>query len=360
MANLVKNEVIINTKLIKENINIIKKYIGNTEIIAVIKGNGYGHGLIESARICNEQNIKTFALGDIKEAVELRKKGFKQNMLLLFPPIKTNIEIISKLKLIPTVYKLEHLKLIEKIDKNIVFDLEINTGIGRSGCEIEEIDNIMKYIKEKGLKLNSAFTHLYNKADYATSLQQLKMFKDAMKDYSEVSLHIGGSYAFCYGKEFHLDGIRIGLGLYGLVDTFLIGEQLHPVMEYNTIFDDIITLKKGEHLGYMSGFTAKRKSKIGVLNMGYIQGYPKVDRGYVYFGNKFCKIVGGVNMQNMCVDVTDVENRFIENFEDEKVNIYSTKCEDKNYIMNLAEMNNIKPNLYVCGINDKYVNRKYI
>ena len=65
-------------------------------------------------------------------------------------------------------------------------------------------------------------------------------------------------------------------------------------------------------------------------------------------------------MQNMCVDVTDVENRFIENFEDEKVNIYSTKCEDKNYIMNLAEMNNIKPNLYVCGINDKYVNRKYI
>ena len=262
MANLVKNEVIINTKLIKENINIIKKYIGNTEIIAVIKGNGYGHGLIESARICNEQNIKTFALGDIKEAVELRKKGFKQNMLLLFPPIKTNIEIISKLKLIPTVYKLEHLKLIEKIDKNIVFDLEINTGIGRSGCEIEEIDNIMKYIKEKGLKLNSAFTHLYNKADYATSLQQLKMFKDAMKDYSEVSLHIGGSYAFCYGKEFHLDGIRIGLGLYGLVDTFLIGEQLHPVMEYNTIFDDIITLKKGEHLGYMSGFTAKRKSKI--------------------------------------------------------------------------------------------------
>lgn len=359
MEMLVKNEVIIDTEAIKHNIEIIKKNIGKAKIIAVIKGNGYGHGIIESAKICDEQNIDTFALGDIKEAIELRKNGFEQDMLLLFPPINSNINIISKLKLRPTIYKMEHLKLIEKVDKKIEFDLEINTGIGRSGCNVEEVNILMDYIKKNNLNIKCAYTHLYNKADYYTSLQQLNIFKNSMKDYPEVQLHIGGGYAFCYGKEFQLDGIRVGLGLYGLIDTFLINEKLYPAMEYNTFFDDILTLEKGEHLGYMSGFVARRKTKIGVLNMGYIQGYPKVEKGYVYFGNKFCKIVGGVNMQNMCVDVTDVEKSFIENFENEKVNIYSRNYDDKNYVMNLAEMNGIKPNLYVCGINDKYVERTF-
>ena len=94
--------------------------------------------------------------------------------------------------------------------------------------------------------------------------------------------------------------------------------------------------------------------------MGYVQGYPKVNKGYVKFGNKFCKIVGGVNMLNMCIDITDVDAKYIDNFQDEKVQIYSSNCKDKNSIMNLAEINEIKPNLYTCEINDKYVNKRYI
>ena len=174
MSQLVKNEVIVDTTKMIKNIQKIKHYIGQTEIIAVIKGNGYGHGLLESAKICDQENIKTFALGDIKEAIELRASGYKQKMLLLFPPTEANIEIISELNLMPTVYKREHLELIKKYDKNIAFDLEVDTGIGRSGCKIQDLANMMKFIKHNKLNINAAFTHLYNKTDYILVFGRLR------------------------------------------------------------------------------------------------------------------------------------------------------------------------------------------
>jgi len=360
MKKILKNEVIIHSQHICDNINKIKSYIGDTEIIAVIKGDGYGHGLLESAKACRKANVTTFALGDIKEANLLRKNGFDQNLLLLFPPNIDNIDDISNLNLIPTVYKIEHLKLISRTNKDIKFDLEINTGIGRSGCDISNVEIIMQYIKDNSLNIRYAYTHLYDNADYISSVKQLEQFKEAMRNYPDVLLHIGGSYAFCHGKEFFLDGLRVGLGLYGLIDMFLLEDELKLAMEFNTFFEDIIYLKKGQHLGYSSGFIAKRDSKIGLLNLGYAYGYPKTSKGFVKFDEEFCPIVGGVNMTSFCVDVTDVNEKYIKDYNKYSVNIFSINTADKNAIMSLANLNGIIPNLYVCGINKHYIDFKYI
>lgn len=353
-----KNNITIYSKNISDNIKKIKSYAENTEIIAVIKGNGYGHGLLESARACMDANVTTFALGDISEAILLRKKAFEQKLLLLFPPDIDNINEISEFNLIPTIYKIEHLELIRKVNPNIQFDLEVDTGIGRSGCKIDEVKSIMKYVKDHNLNIRAAYIHLYNNVDYKSSMQQIKQFKKVMKDYPEVYLHVGGSYTFCHGKEFLLDGIRVGLGLYGLLDTFLLDFKLKPAMEFNSFFDDIIELKKGDRLGYSTGFIAKRDTKLGLLNLGYTHGYPKVNKGFVKFGEKSCPIVGGINMMNICIDITDVDKKYIIDYAKHPVGIYSINPDESNSIMNLANLNGIIPNLYICNINTNYVEYK--
>lgn len=279
-------------------------------------------------------------------------------MLLLFPPDKDNIHQISEFNLIPTVYKVEHLELIRKENSSIQFDLEVDTGIGRSGCKKDTVKTIMEYIEDNGLKIRAAYIHLYNNVDYRASVQQIREFKKLMKDYPDIYLHVGGSYAFCHGKEFLLDGLRVGLGLYGLLDTSLLDCKLKPAMEFNSFFDDIVELKKGEHLGYSTGFIAKRDTKLGLLNLGYTHGYPKVNKGFVKFGEKECPIVGGINMMNICIDITDVEEKNIYNYVKQPVNIYSINTNDANSVMNLANLNGIIPNLYICNLNQNYIQFK--
>ena len=351
------NKAIVYLENIRYNIRNIKNQIGKTDIIGVIKGDAYSHGILEVANVCIEEGINKLCVGSIEEAIFLRENGIKeQKILLLLPPTEDNIDSLIKYNITPTVYSLKHLELIKKKDKKIDIEIEIDTGIGRSGCKKEEFYDIIRFIKDNNINLKAIYTHLYNKNNYEVSLKQLNEFKQYKCDIQDVKYHIGGAYALCYGQDFLLDEIRLGIGLYGLADMSLGGCNLKPVLELNSRICDIIQVKKGQRIGYNNNEVIfERESKLAMLNLGYSYGYPNLKRGIVKVNGKYCEILGGINMMNLCVDITDVEDVKVGDW----VNIYSINNTDKNSILELSRINNLKPGIFVYGLNSQYINRVY-
>ncbi len=138
--------MIVYSENIRQNLRNIQKKIGRTEISAVIKGDAYSHGLLAVARICAEEGIRKLCVGSVDEAVLLRRNGIEaQAILLLLPPNKENIEELIRYRICPTVYKPEHLELINRTDHSLPFEIEIDTGIGRSGCRKETFYTMLDY-----------------------------------------------------------------------------------------------------------------------------------------------------------------------------------------------------------------------
>lgn len=350
------NKAIIYNNNIRYNIREIKNKIGKTNIIGVIKGDAYSHGIINVAKICVEEGINKFCVGSIEEAIALRENDIHEEILLLLPVSKNNINTLIKYNITPTIYNITHLELIKDKQYNLPIEIEIDTGIGRSGCKNEMFYSMIEYIKKHKMNLRAIYTHLYDKENYNNCMQQLNEFKKYKCDIKGVKYHIGGAYALCYGKEFLLDEIRLGIGLYGLADMSLGNCNLKPVLELNSKICDIIEVKKGERIGYNNNEVIfSRDSKLAMLNIGYTHGYPNIKYSKVKINHIFCNIVGGMNMMNCCVDVTEVKDVKVG----DRANIYSINPNDENSILNLSKLNNIKPGIFVYSLNSLYIEKVY-
>lgn len=350
------NKAIIYNNNIRHNIREIKNKIGKTDIIGVIKGDAYGHGIINVAKICVDEGINKFCVGSIEEGIALRKIGIDKDILLLLPVSKDNIEKLIEYNITPTVYEIKHLKLINEHKNNLQIEIEIDTGIGRSGCKNEMFYNMIEFIKKNNMNLRAIYTHLYDKNNYSNCIKQLEEFKKYKCDIEGVKYHIGGAYALCYGKEFLLDEIRLGIGLYGLADMTRGGCNLKPALELNSKICDIVKVKEGDRIGYHNNeIIFSKDSKLALLNIGYTHGYPNIGNPKVKVKEKFCNIIGGINMMNCCVDISDVEEVKVGDW----VNIYSTNVNDENSILNLSKLNNIKPGIFVYSLNSLYIDRIY-
>ena len=132
---------------------------------------------------------------------------------------------------------------------------------------------MIHFIEINKMNLKAIYTHLYDKSNYCKCLKQLNEFKKYKYDISDVKYHIGGAYSLCYGKDFLLDELRVGIGIFGLVDMTIAGCALKPTLELNTKICDIINIEKGQRIGYNNNeFIFKRDSKLALLNFGFSIG----------------------------------------------------------------------------------------
>ncbi len=351
-------EAVIYLENIRHNLRKIKQHTGKTELVAVLKGDAYSHGLLEVANICLEENIKKLCVGSLEEAILLRENHVEtQSILLLLPPCRENIDALAAYNICPTVYRLEHLHLIKEKSLPLPFEIEINTGIGRSGCGYEEFQEILHFITVHQMHLQGIYTHFFNKNSQEDCLRQLKEFRKYKCGIQGVKYHVGGAYALCYGKEFLLDELRVGIGMYGLAEFDRAGCVLKPALALNSRICDLIEVRKGERIGYKNNeFVFQRDSRLALLNFGSSFGYPEFEKKIVKVKNQFCEIVGGINMMNCCVDVTDVSDVRVGDW----VNIYSPDNADRNSILQLSKTNHLKPGRFIYGLNPGYIRRRYV
>ncbi|MBR3208996.1 MAG: alanine racemase [Bacilli bacterium] len=148
----------IDKSIFRNNIKLIRKYVSNKEILPVIKANGYGTYINKQLDLINDFNIVGVAI--VSEAIELRKIGYKKEILVLNQPSIDDINDILKYNIVIGLSSKEFLDVLIESKKSINVHLEIETGMNRTGIKINELESFIKIIKESNINVEGVYTHL--------------------------------------------------------------------------------------------------------------------------------------------------------------------------------------------------------
>lgn len=310
-------QLIVNLKNIKHNIEEIKKYLGNSiNIMPVVKSYGYGSHLNECPEILNEFDYVGVAYLD--EAIQLRKNGYKKEILILYPLSKNEFEISKKYDFI-----LNGSNIFELINDNSMIKVhtEIETGMGRTGLQICNLEDYINKLKNnKNIILDGLFTHLSTNSDYDFSTKQIDLFEHAIKMFYKENIlprniHISSSGGLRYYKNNLYNMVRIGLLIYGYYPNDSLKDiiNLKPSMVLKTNISFLKTIDINETVGYNKNFIANRKTIVATIPFGFADGLLTLEVGkpYVIVNGKPAKIIG-ICMDNMMLDVTEIPDVKLE------------------------------------------------
>ena len=325
----------IDLSAIAHNLKTAKKITGTGTVIAVVKADGYGHGAVEVSRRLVKEGVPCLAVAYTSEAIALRRAGIKAPIIVLFD--KNNIEDYLKYGLIPVVHDVKTAQRFSKEAKagkhNINLHIKVDTGMGRLGFNMEDIEKEMcaigkmKFISVKGLMSHFSDADLY---DRSYALMQVDRFNKAKsilskKGIKRILCHMANSAAVMTLPESYFDAVRPGLMLYGcspIHDTgFKMQDKknrascvvhhascLKPAMTVKTKILSIRRLKKGTPVSYGRTFITARESLIAVLPVGYADGYPRVlsNNADVIIRGKRAPVAGRICMDTTMADVTEI------------------------------------------------------
>ena len=300
----------INTNNLIHNYKIIKKRSSNAEILCVVKGDAYGHGLIECSSKLYSHGVKNFYVARIDDAIRLRNQFKSINIYLLAGVIsRSDTEEIFKKKIIPIINNFEQLQLIKKIKKSpIKFVIHADTGMNRLGFQNNEMDKLFQSTNSN--QILSIISHLSssdekNEIESLWQLKQLKLFNRLFQK----PLSLCNSAGIFLNKKLHLDFVRPGKSLYGINPfpgkTF----DLKPVMSIYAPILQVSKIKRGVTVGYAKTFKAKKNMKIATVDFGYSDGLHRIasNKGKVFIDDLACPILGRISMDLITIDVSHID-----------------------------------------------------
>jgi len=316
----------IDLSAIVHNVNSIQKKLKskNTKIIAVVKTNAYGHGILKITETLLNQGINFFGVTSIDEGLLLRQKKINASILILgsLYPFNNFREVIEY-NFIPTISSIDGIKQLneysKKFNKKTVFHLKIDTGMGRIGISPDSVNSFIESLYEyKNVVLGGIYTHFASAdSNKEYTEYQLNNFKKVISNlrrygYSNVIIHTANSAALLKYPESYYDMVRPGLCIYGLLpfpkaDKFI---DIRPALSWRT---KVVFLKKvttGKSISYGNTFITKKDSIIATIPVGYGDGYNRSlsNRAQVLIKGHRCRIVGRVTMDMTMIDVTELKN----------------------------------------------------
>lgn len=344
------NTLVINKEDLRHNIEKIKEYAeksgkddkGNgLKIIAVVKANGYGLGIVEFTKFLIDNGISSFAVATIEEALELRKSGIKEEILMLSSTaLKEEVKKLVENDVILTIGSTEDIEVVEQIgqelNKKIKVHLKIDTGFGRYGFIYSQKEKIVEAIKEaRNIQIEGTFTHFslsffdekYTKEQFKRFIDTIEVLK--MNDINPGMLHICNSSAFLKYPNMHLNAVRIGSAFLGRL-AFQNHIGLKRIAHLESKVCEIKELPKGFNIGYSNTYTTKKQTKVAIVPIGYMNGmnitngkdmFRPVDKLRYFVGafkdlfkkeelkvkinNKDCKVLGRVGTYHITCDITN-------------------------------------------------------
>lgn len=318
---------VVNLRSLEHNIKNIRNRLGDgVEIMAVLKGDGYGHGVKGIYPTLKNCGVERYAVAVWEEGASLRKAGAVEPILLLGDTCDGQLENLIKYNLTPTIFSLdtaEKLNLLAKWSGIIQpINIKIDTGMSRIGFSAEEssVEIIKKISKMENLKITGAFTHFSradeNDGESATKQYNLylEMIKKLEDEGIEIPLkHVANSPAILLRPETQLDAVRAGDILFGLCpidENDWEKENFRQVMNWYTYVVMVKKVPIGTEVGYGGTFVTKRPTKIATVPVGFADGYSRrlSNKGKVIINGREAPIIGRICMDQFMVDVTDIKD----------------------------------------------------
>jgi alanine racemase len=310
----------INLTTLVENYKKIKAVIGpKVKMMAMVKAFGYGSGSVEVARILQFHHVDYLSVAYADEGVALRQAGIHVPIMVMNVD-ETTFDTLVKYHMEPEIFSFSLYQQFNDYIKNQAISnfpihIKLNTGMNRLGFDMDTIENLCGLLKSNShLKVQTIFSHLSgsgNKTLENFTHQQLDLFNTAAAKI-ETTLgyttlkHIANSDAILLAPIFHLDMVRLGIGLYG-TSAGPIG--LAPVVQLTTTISQIRHLKKGDTVGYNRAGVLLRDSIIATVRLGYADGYSRqlgLGKGAMWVNGLLAPIVGDICMDMTMIDITDI------------------------------------------------------
>lgn len=302
----------IDTQALQHNLSVTRRYAPHARVMAVVKANGYGHGLTRVARALWDAD--GFAVASVNEAIQLRDLGWRKPILLLegiFDATEISLCLTHQLSLV--IHHSEQINWLRaaKLTQAIPVFIKFNSGMNRLGFSPANFRIALAQIQSipmlSPVTLMSHFATADDQYGVAAQLAEIRQHF-ALLPYP---ISLANSAAILRYPDTHHDWVRPGISLYGaspFADTTAASLDLRPVMTLHSQIIAVQTLKAGEALGYGRLWIADRDSRIGVVACGYADGYPRhaVTGTPILVNGKRTRTLGRVSMDMLFVDLTEL------------------------------------------------------
>ena len=301
------------------NFDYINSHIKNSNILAVVKANAYGHGAIRISKSLHEMGVKGLCVATANELIELREAKITTPIIHLGVLSKQMLDLYQSKNNMCTINSIGDINMINdllvKSDRKINCYLKVDTGMGRLGIPYCDFENVINLIKDSNkINLIGIYSHFSSSDEESgkESFRQLEKFNQIINISNNAmsanqQYHISNSAGILNSDLAFYDAVRVGISLYGINITN-IKHDLKPVMELKAPIVFTKEIDKGDCVGYNKRFVANQKTKVGYLQVGYADGYPleMMDSKYVLYNQHLLKVIGKVSMDITAVDFTDV------------------------------------------------------
>jgi alanine racemase len=360
---LLQPRVKIHLQNLRQNFNTIQSQIGEAKILAVLKADAYGHGIIRIAQELEKENVHGYCVALVKEIHDLINASIKKPILHLGRLPKSGLDIFTNPQVRCTINSILDIQVLENLCKSTntrcIVHINIDTGMGRMGVAFDEFKQAIDLLtKSKYIKLEGIYSH------FATAETNQKMLNNQLTKFLEIKsyvqpfqikyFHIANSAGMLINKSTHFNLVRTGIALYG-VNPIEATNSLKPVMEFVASVVLKKKIKQGESIGYGQTYIAKQDMEIAIIQSGYADGIPIEfsNTGFVYYKEHSLKILGKVSMDLTCIEVGESNIQ-----EYDKVSLWGCKNQGAD-IESISKRYNTIPYIYLTGVS-KRVKREYV
>jgi alanine racemase len=288
-----RSEITIDLGALRRNVRRLRDVLGRSELWAVVKADAYGHGAVDVARATLEEGSGALCVATAAEALELRNAFREARILVMGPTAGQEVAAARDARLELTV-------LDGPIPRGVPVHLKLDTGMGRWG---------LAELPEPSGKVVGLMTHLATAdTDLEFARAQVARFAAATKEYAHLIRHVANSAAALRLPEARFDAARCGVALYGLspFGTDPAEDGLEPVLGWKSLLAQVKRLAAGESAGYGRRFVAESDTWIGIVPVGYADGFRRDMTGtHVMVEGERRPVVGTISMDALAVELAE-------------------------------------------------------
>ena len=304
---------------LQHNFQRVKQLAPHSRVVAVIKADAYGHGIVQVAEALSQSShlADAFAVAHLNEALLLREAGIEQAIIVLQG--FQNLQQLAQMQahnIQPVVHQHAQLSILQQATgQSLPVWMKVNTGMGRLGFSVAEAASVKADLQACSVVDDICLMSHFANADqieHPLNQQQIIAFEQLSRQLN-LSSSLCNSAGLVQFSNTQADWVRPGIMLYGaspVSNQTAIELDLKPVMHLHAPLIAVNHLRKGEGVGYGSEFVCPEDMPVGIVAIGYGDGYPRHARQHtpVFINGRRAKLIGRVSMDMLCIDLRDVSD----------------------------------------------------